>query len=411
MSRLVPIAVLLVVLAAGCLGTTGPPESASTTTPTDATTGTTTDAATTTAPTTDPTGQVAPGVTGEGVENATALLAAHATILRERGFEVAYEWRSETAGESRVLDRRLVATPGLRRFRSEATVTIAGEESVQRSWLDESTTRMLNRIETGDGTEYRTPPVGPVGSEQRASYVSWAAEAHRLADLLQNAEFTVARTNESGDRRYVLVADDLPPTDSFGEREVELVVDAGGVVRRLEASGSLPDGGSFSYTYRVVRLGVETVERPAWVANAPEPVDARPTAGFENCTNPYVVLENRGPDALPAGTVATLTLDGTEHRATLDAGLAAGERRAIYLDSSGRIRVAALDAVPVSRTAMPNEAEMTVVTGDGLVLSNSGFGFGCATASEGSGGSEGGSGSSSGSEGSGSSSGGSGSGG
>lgn len=399
MARLVPIAVLLVVLTAGCIGTTETPGATDTTTATETTTESpheTTPATTTADSTTDPTGALAPGVTGEGVENTSRLLDAHAATLLDRGFEVAVEWRNDLDGDTYYYERQLVATPGLQRFRSGSTITMASGESVQHAWLDETTT-LLVRVVANDETEYRTNPVGAVGSERRADFVSWAGEVNRLADLVRDGEFAVTRTNETGDAtRYVLAAQDVPATHQFGERDVELTVDEDGVIHRLTATGNLTDGGAFRFTYRVDRLGVESVEEPAWVADAPTPVDARPTLDFENCTTPYLVLQNEGPDALPVGTEVTVTLDGTEYEVALDAPLPAGEERALYLDESGDIRVAPIDAVPATRTAMPNEAEFAITTGEGLLLSQGGMGFGCESASEGSGSGSGSSGSESG---------------
>ncbi|MFB6353765.1 MAG: hypothetical protein ABEJ92_06730 [Halobacteriales archaeon] len=376
------LAVLLVVLA-GCIGAPSPPGTVDgTPTGTDAPSATAPRAASPTVPN----GTLAPGVTDEGLRNASRLLDAHARALRERGYELAIERRFRSDDRERTVAYRLAATPGLGRFRQRARSTVGGNETVHRFWLNATMERMLVRVGSDSGPQYRIPPVGPAGSAARAHWQRRLVQTRQLAELLRGGEFAVTGVNETATgRRYTLVGHDFATDGYYGEREVHLTVDGDGVVHVLKAAGDLAGGGSFSVGYRVLRLGVETVDRPDWVAAAPAPIDARPTLGFENCTTPYLAIQNPGPDTIPAGTVIDVKFDGTEHRVSLDAPLSAGGQRALYLTASGSLRVAAVDAVPPSRAGMPNEVEFTVTTGDGMLLSAGGIGFGCETAGEGGG--------------------------
>lgn len=384
MSRLVPLAMVLLVLTAGCIETSNAPDAAGTTETTESLTTTeTTRATTATGPTPAPNGTLAPGVTGDGIENVSALLGAHAAALRERGFELAVDRRLSADGETRDVDRRTVAAAHLRRVRSRTTSTLAGNRTVRRAWFNETMERMLVRVDARGEVRYHLPTVGSAGSEGRARYVRRFVETRQVADLLRGGEFNVTAVNGSGgDARYTLVGTNFSTDGYYGEREVHVTVSADGVVRVLKATGDTSDGGSFAFGYRVERLGVESVERPDWVAAAPAPIDARPTAGFRNCTSPYLTLHNEGPDTVPAGAVVAVRLNGTEHRATVDSALAPDDRVALYLDADGGLRVADAGDAPADRTPMPKEAEVEVRS-DGMILSDGAIGFGCATESEG----------------------------
>lgn len=376
------LAVLLVV-GAGCVGGPATPGTVDgTPTGSDVPSAT----APRTASPTVPNGTLAPGVTDDGLRNASRLLDAHARALSERGYELAIERRFASDDRERTVAYRLAATPGLDRFRQRARSTVAGNETVHWFWLNATMERMLVRVESGSTERYRIPPVGPAGSDARAHRQRRLVQTRQLAELLRGGDFAVTGVNETATgRRYTLVGHNFSTDGYYGEREVHLTVDGDGVVHVLKAAGDLAGGGSFSVGYRVLRLGVETVDRPDWVDAAPAPIDARPTVGFENCTTPYLTIQNPGPDTIPAGTVIDIQFDGTGYRTSLDSSLSPDGQRALYLTASGSLRVAAVDAVPPSRAGMPNEVEFTVTTGDGMLLSAGGIGFGCESAGEGGG--------------------------
>lgn len=333
-----------------------------------------------------PGGELAPGLTADGVENATALVEAHTAALSERGFELDVERRRVDANGTSGATYRSTATPGFERFHQTATGLDPGSRAIHRSWLDASMDRMLVRVDEDNETSYRIPPVGPVGDDAARKYLL-DRHVHRgwLVDLLRAGDFAVSAVRENGEvRRYRLVDADGATAEAVEFEEIHLTVDPDGVVLTLKATGEFRDGDSFTYGYRLVRLGVAELDPPEWVADAPEIVDARPTVGFENCTRPYLEVENPGPDAIPSGSTVTVGFDTATYTADLGSPLRPGEARAISLTAAGSLAVTGPEAVPSNRSAMPNEAEFTVTTAEGMVLSRGGMGFGCERSSEGS---------------------------
>lgn len=332
-----------------------------------------------------PNGTLAPGVTNQGIQNRSKLLDAHTHALRERGFELVIERRFSGDSEVRDATYHLTATSDLRRFSQNAPSTVAGNQTTHQSWLNATMERMLVQTSSAGETQYRIPPVGPAGSEARTMQLQRSIQTNQLAELLRGGEFTVTGVNETEEtRRYTIVGTNFSTEGYYGEREVRSTVDEDGVIHTLNAAGQ-SRGGSFNFSYHVTRLSVDSVERPEWVKSAPAPIDTRPTVGFQNCTTPYLTIDNPGPDAIPAGTVVTVQLDGTDYHASLDSPLAPGEQKALYLTPSGTLQVAEIDAVPEDRAGMPNEAEFSVTTQEGMLLSAGGIGFDCETASEGTG--------------------------
>jgi hypothetical protein len=401
MPRLVLLLVAMAVLFAGCSGTpaTTPdrtkPSPTSTALPSQTPSETVDETASPTGTPTPsvPDGRIAPGVTGGGIENVSALLDAHSSGLYQRGFALTTDRTVTIENRTYATERRIVVASNARRLRSHTTSNRSGERTTARSWVDTTMERLLTRVDSGGETGYRIPPIGAVGERSREGYATYLVQTNRIERLLRGGEFEVTGVTErNGTRLYALVATNFSTSEYYDDREVHLYVSAEGTIHVLKATGETAGEDRFAYGYNLSRLGVETVDRPDWVARAPAPVDTRPTLGFENCTAPYLVLENPGPDELPAGSVVSVTSNGTEYRLTLDTGLAADERRALYLAPSGELRTAALGSVPGDRRPLPREAQFTVSTGEGMLLTDGGMGFGCESAGSGgsSSGSEGG---------------------
>jgi len=197
-------------------------------------------------PETDPVAP--PGVANGTLENETALLAAHVASLRATGY------RLETAtGDSRTT---YVAASNYSSFR----VAPGPNASRPAVWANETTT--LARLVRDGETVYRRPPRFWASPAQMTG-----ADALRV--LFDAGTYARDGTARCGERRCaVLVA-----TDSTRFRNVtaEALVDGSGVVRRFRATytRSGDDGAAtVEYRLRVTRLGNVTVERPPWVAAA-----------------------------------------------------------------------------------------------------------------------------------------------
>jgi len=348
---------------AGCLGGTGGGDPTATTTDT-----------TTNQPTTTEDGPLAPGVTREEV-NVTTLLDAHESALRENGFEVRMNYTREGDDGRQQYTRAAVAEAGLHRLRMNATRQLRGAETDIDYW----TNATMTVVRTTDGyeTTYRTRERQQSGSRT----IPDVADTDGLRDLLDGNALSVESTDRAADAVTLVATDFDGGSDQFGERSAELVVSGDGVVLSATVEGALADGGSFEYTYEVPRVGVEDAERPAWVDDAPAPVAADVNVGFEGCEDTYLRLDNGGPDALPAGSVVEVTINGTTHSVTLEEAVDPEGTQYLYLTTEGEFVASAEEPSAEEVTSVGNEVSLSVVTGDGLVLTRGSMGFGCESAS------------------------------
>ncbi len=280
MNRLVPIAIVLLTLVAGCTGTTGPSDSTSAATATNATaTDSTTNGTTagsTTANATTANATRPAWVAANGRVNVQALVDANKKQLQSRGFDLATEFRS-TGNHPTLIKRRSRASANFERFRSRVVQTRNGSQTVQHLWVNETMTRALIRNTSEDGTHYRFRSVGS-HTHLRRIWLSWYYGQRRLSGLLADATLTVNGTSAvNGTRRYTLVGSNI---SGYHVRNatLTLTVSADGAIRRMNESGTFTTGGEFAYHYRA-HPGVDTVKRPDWVASTP------PKASLTNSSN------------------------------------------------------------------------------------------------------------------------------
>lgn len=272
MRRPALLAVALLVVLAGCTGTTPPGESPETTQPTTA-------AATTTATPTTTAEPLAPGVTAAGVENASALVDAHVAALNASGYAtrvrvaVAVRFGESNGTFGSETDTAVRATPGMatasRRMTHVERDGSHARTSTHETWSN-GTVGLL-RVAQGDRTAYeRLDPAGPGGTAERRQRL---AHAVTLQDFLARGDYEVAATTMASDStRLTLVAEG--PADDAGnvtDFSATAVVDGDGRIHRLNATATGPAGDHEQTTtveYRLVEVGVERVERPAWVDEA-----------------------------------------------------------------------------------------------------------------------------------------------
>lgn len=235
--------------------------------------------ATTPDPRTPDPGTYPPGVDATGVQNASALLAAHHRSLLESGYVVATEYTYRTSESARnfTYERRIAATPGLDRVlvhRSRRDRTVG--RSVIELWANE-TTAVGRFDEAGD-----RPTVRPV---RRVDDVSRRTGTDGVARLLADGEFDlVAVTTGDGRTLYTLRGTGYEsPTGSTANASFAAQVVVTGTGRIRSASATLTrvdveDGHRRTtlevFTYHVTRTGVETIRPPDWVDEAG--TDGRP---------------------------------------------------------------------------------------------------------------------------------------
>jgi hypothetical protein len=224
-----------------------------------------------------------PGLTTTGIDNATALAAAHAAAVRNRSVTVGYLERTTLPNGTDVTrtESRLVLGPDWTRFLG----------STNRSGVRATPVRLtafVNRSgvftrEARDGELRYDRDDSPSGPPTRLL-------VGRVATLLGSLDRpTVRRASEDpvrfrvqGEVRNAAEVLRLEPT---GSPTMVAVVDGEGVVRQLrvtyETDSPRVDGPVRAVERIEVRdLGTTTVERPAWVADAVAAVRADRPAGL-----------------------------------------------------------------------------------------------------------------------------------
>lgn len=297
MQRRAALLVVLVVLA-GCAGpsdrdatTAGPTTAVSptgdpttTASPTSAptTTGEQGDAnVTTTATTTtlEP-DRLPPGVTADGVENATVLVEANVAALNATGWRYHIEYRSvvEFPGSNATLDatrtKRAAVTAGMTGYRLNRTdreTTRRGDrenvESQHRETWSNGTLSLV-RLATNNRTVYQpAPEYGPGGQTERESRL---AERTFLAQYLGMGDYEVAAVNRTGDgSRVRLVADGASSagTNVNRFRAIAVVDDRGRIHRFTVALEGTTNGRPTAVEgqYRLTGVEVSSVAEPGWL--------------------------------------------------------------------------------------------------------------------------------------------------
>jgi hypothetical protein len=255
--RLVPVSLAVLLLLSGCSGAFGG--------------GTTTETATT-EELTPANATLPPGVTETGVENASALAAAHNETLLDEGFAIDVAESSNPGhGGPTNESRSVVVAPGADRFLVDSRRVEYGSDDRsnvtnrrhEQVWSNESTTLGVTPVENAS-VAYRTDyPTSPGVLTRAGVYES----------VLRSGDFVVERVvARDGHTFTTLVADD---GDASGDGTAlpadRLVVDERGVVheatlsQRAAAIGE-GDASRTVRSYRLVDLGASP-DRPAWVGN------------------------------------------------------------------------------------------------------------------------------------------------
>ncbi|MFC3476943.1 hypothetical protein [Halobacterium litoreum] len=273
------VAVVALLVLAGCSGASAPSDPTAT--------GTTTDAATTDEPTTSPatTTQSAasgypPGVSADGVENASALAEAHRASVVERGAVLTATTRTNGTVNNRTVavdaseTARLTANASELRWSVSATTTRGNATTRldERYYANEST--LVSRVEREGNVTVR--------SRNRSSFwnraVLGAASKARIVNVtLSNANYAVADVAERDGRTVTtLVAEN--GTYSGRQPVVEYnatvtVAESGRVLSLTRSWTSETDRSRTRYVSELAWSPATSVERPGWADDA-TPVNA-----------------------------------------------------------------------------------------------------------------------------------------
>ncbi|WP_232687398.1 hypothetical protein [Halobacterium zhouii] len=268
-----------------------------------------------------------PGVSAQGVENATKLANAHEAALAETGYAYEYELTEfQTPKAPNVVD----ATNETIRRRARLTATAVNETTF---WANEYNTTTLKWHNQSRGARRITGPYG------HAYYTDWQVEpdngnprieSNWPLDYAHAYNFTVSeRVVRDSRMLLVLTADrnrvEQDRTTTFDAR---LVVDLSGRVHHYEYRrhvASEVENTTETLTYELTEIGVESVQRPEWASKARNAVDAF-VGVDESQDGEHVVVKNEEGESLPVGSTVELTYAGKTHAFTLNQTLAADEQ-------------------------------------------------------------------------------------
>lgn len=336
--KLLSVALLVTVLVvAGCVGGAGNGGSMQETTAGEGTTADGTTGAGTVTPSAE---TLPPGVSGNGVENATALLEAHVAALNDTGYAFAIVSNGSTTRGDRTV-RSNSTTNGtvaanasrfLVHSRSDRTSGDGSRASAADVWGNESV--VLYRIQESDRNRYQRLNRS-TGFATATDYGSQFSGATLIRSALQTGDFTVESVERGGNGTLTtLVATEYvrPEGDRGGNAtagsaatatttaggastggpdvttyDVRMVVDDEGRVRELDlniAAEGDRTSESVRYRYELTQIGGVAVSQPDWTGDA---LNASRSAG--------------GPGATTAAAstgAATVTTTGGATNATTD---------------------------------------------------------------------------------------------
>lgn len=209
-----------------------------------------------------------PGISDDGLVNGTELIQAHTASLAETGF----------AHDARV-NATVVRRDQLTRVQRNQTTTVTAAGPYRRSlvnadtgfrvdvWANETT--QVYRSQVGDRTAYRTGDPEPIENLTGRFFLR----------PYVGGPFTVESVDErQGRNEYTLVSDAPPTQPAFPPEwtdirnyQARLVVDTDGRIRHLSVTADYTindQDARLDIKYELTRVGVDSVDRPAWVDEA-----------------------------------------------------------------------------------------------------------------------------------------------
>lgn len=306
---LLTVLCVALVLLAGCSGLGGD----GTTTPVgDGTDGTVTSNGTeTTATTADGAGgtvaldDAPPGISEDGIENVSALLDAHAAAVEAEGADTVTNVSVSAPSSS---------------LTSNATVRIGADGTITTRTTNDVGAVTAEAYQYTNGSMSAVRQVAPSGERTSAftagCYVRQQASVEAFAGYLASGDFAPTSVD---DGLVTLTADGIDEdageeglTGNVTAYDATVVVDDEGRVRSFEATVSSVSQGAEStieIDYEMTEVGVDTVERPSWAADAF--ADAEIARLSYERVDGAVAITNEGETAIPAGSsIAVASAEG-----------------------------------------------------------------------------------------------------
>ncbi len=225
-------------------------------------------------PTPTPVPQLAPGLTGEGIENPSALVAAHTSFLGNHSFTVRMNSTWMAPNDSAILDSVTifhVGPPG-EGFHSVPVKSDSNghryfEASPVYTEVWSSGERVLIKQTYANGTTtYDRPPI--TAEEFRGFLVN--GNLHLLRFFVNFNTAVTERFTQNGTTRYHVRG--TTQTDQWGNVSLQLLVDSRGViheVRTVRERTFFDNSTTIIRETRFSKIGTtDAPERPSWVDKA-----------------------------------------------------------------------------------------------------------------------------------------------
>ncbi|WP_435179979.1 hypothetical protein [Halorussus sp. AFM4] len=321
--RVALLLVALMVVVAGCAGgdpPDGPDRATATTTPPAGTqTGAGSEPAppgtATTTANASSNESLPPGVNRTGVEDPSALVAAHRTALNNTSFAFRFhanvsvgpasQWTRQRGAVEAGLSPLIVHSDSVRRLGDGgtrvATDLWANETAVVVRYRGTNRTELRRYNRSGENVADETWAHLP-----RADLDSQVTQSWLIELALAAGEFDVAGVEQRDGRTVtVLRANRAVEAENYTDFDATVVVDAAGQVHSLSLTAAYAgdDATRVHYEFALTELGGVTVERPTWVEAASPPTT---TAGDGTATTAAsgggTTAAGGGETAAPNGT-------------------------------------------------------------------------------------------------------------
>lgn len=316
-----------------------------------------------------------PGVSADGVENATALLYAHTDAVRRSGY--AFIGRT-TKNVTHIADDDSLATNKSTTWNGQVTRNVTrvrtrvwhgatrkyDERAVSTElWFDESSGHRLLRTSKGDGT-VAFDVTEDVDGLETAAVSSWTTDT---LDLLGEGDYDLTRRYVEDGRTLVVLESDAPGSTTHDAFSARLVVDLAGRVHEFDAraTGANEDHSwTETATYELTDLGVASVPKPEWHDTALSTPEANIVY---TARERHLELEYARGDVLPPGTTVVVSHDDETTRVALDRELGPGDT--LYVtDPADRGPVVSFDRPADDLPPMRGEYRVKVLGPDGYAV-------------------------------------------
>jgi len=309
--------------------------------------------------------ELAPGVTDQGIQNASKILQAHYDIARNASsFQVTHIESGEnskretvvtTKNGSILIDRKV--------YRGDTVI------QTDNFWSNSPVTYHRNIIHAQneqDQVKYekldQTPPfetvlqINTLG--QAVNAFNFKYKTSKKIAGTQAHVYTITGVSQATDQQFKSVGG-------------KMVVQDNGLVRTFQSSVTIQRNGSsksFSTTYKIRKVNDVGTMNPSWVSDAKQKVAPDVTLSAQSASDKNYVTVTVDNGTLPKGSrVFFGDKKGNTYEMTVEGNLQSGTTLYVYVNSDDQLEVASSKPDP-SMTKSFEEANVIVFGPDGTVL-------------------------------------------